>query len=181
VHLLTLVGLSVQLKGDAGRQFCSRSCQERDAATHEGPRDADQPPPDKKNGVVDGKASAYSEKAWREWALRTEPEEAPEEDEEPSTRVKTVDDNEEDDEADMPDPLPPVDAPFLKLQERLRWYPAQVLRYYRIPGANVSPPLWVNEEGTPGTDDVAPCPLCGGPRTCEFQVSGRGRYRILLG
>jgi hypothetical protein len=150
-----------------GRRYCSKICKECDE-TAKKPDTA----LDSEETVVSGEAKEKVVQ-WREWSLRTEPEEVPEEEEEtsPSAQLETVDEGKEDPDAAESDTDAPVDNPFLRLQERLRWHPTQVLRYYRIPGTTVAPPLWVNAEGIPGADSVAPCQLCGGPRTCEFQVS----------
>jgi pre-rRNA-processing protein TSR4 len=136
-----------------------------------------EPPSAQEEHVVVGETTG----AWREWALRTEPEEAPEEEEEPDVHVETIDDKKDDADAHEPDTVAPVDRPFLQLQERLRWHPNQVLRYYRIPGSKFAAPLWVSNDSAPGPSDVAHCPLCGRPRTCEFQVRGDDSERIRLG
>ena len=87
-----------------------------------------------------------------------------------------------------PDTKAPVDAAFLKFQERLRNEPDQVLRYgfllAKTPSVKLNvhlrmrryhyrdtekqaEPLWVSDEGKP--ESMAPC-TCGAPRNCEFQV-----------
>lgn len=69
-----------------------------------------------------------------------------------------------------------VDMEFLNFQRRLERAPQQVLRYIHgnvgcaeEEGSLVTEPLWCNSKSKP--EAIPPCPLCGGRRVPEFQLT----------
>lgn len=72
-----------------------------------------------------------------------------------------------------------VDMEFLNFQRRLERAPQQVLRYIHgnvgcdsdddAAAAVVVEPLWCSEKNKPTS--IPPCPLCGGRRVAEFQLT----------
>lgn len=68
-----------------------------------------------------------------------------------------------------------VDMEFLNFQRRLERAPQQVVRYIHgnvgcaAAGEEAAEPLWCSEKNKPG--EVPCCPLCGGRRVAEFQLT----------